>query len=195
MGDALHRGRGLARRVAAGFRRLFPCQTRRRRVAIDAARERELVEAAQYRARIEAMSYVEQIGSILGRAQIIEEVMRMLIVRASDELEHPRQVTGTFGQLLRRFKALYPNEAALAELLDAARDARNNAAHSDLLVALFIKELLLNQDPDDVDRFQRRAMRKTIEGMDWALHEILRFLDAHPVEFEEWANWDDSDEE
>lgn len=155
-------------------------------------REAAIVEAARYRARLDDMSYIELIGSILARAQVIEEAMRMLIVGASDEYGHPREIKGTFGQVLNRFRRLYPEEHDLIELLELAREARNDAAHTALLVAHFIEGQLPDQDPDSVRSFQRRAMRKTVEGMDWALREILRFLRGHPVEIPDWPPADDA---
>jgi hypothetical protein len=149
---------------------------------------RQMMLEAAYKDRLESMSYMELIGSVLGRAQIIEEVMRMMIVRASDTFVHPRQVKGTFDYLVVQFKELYPNEGFLIDLLETGRDTRNGAAHDDLLVALFISDLLSDEhSEEDIDRFNRRGMRKTVEGMDWLLKEMLKFLREHPVDFEPWT--------
>src|SRR5581483_7824463 len=90
---------------------------------------------------IKSMSIMELAGAILGRAQLLEEMMRMYIVAKSTEYHNPREVEGTFGSLRLKFRDFYPEQVELLEALKTANEVRNELAHSTFLVSWFIEGL------------------------------------------------------
>lgn len=135
-------------------------------------------------ARTMTLSVPELIGEILARSQVIEEIMRLAIAHRAGS--SPREIAGTFGVLKGRFTELYPEEEQLISSLESANESRNEAAHSDVLVAAFIGSILEGGDPIAVERYTRKGVRKSLYLMQDCLVYMLRFATENelPTEFQ-----------
>jgi len=131
------------------------------------------IGGGEWWARTMVLSVPELIGEILARSQIIEEILRLAIAHRAGS--SPREIEGTFGVLKGRFKDLYPEEQQLISWLESANESRNEAAHSDVLVAAFIGSILEGGDPIAVERFTRKGIRKSLYVMQDCLVYMLEF--------------------
>lgn len=138
---------------------------------------------------LRSMSFLELIGAIFVRSQLIEQIMRELIL-AKKFYAAPRDFDKkTFGRLLSEFVKLYPdiknNEApeewkervdfSLYSSLNDAKEIRNDAAHGEYLTHITIKDLMPNSQSDGIDRLTMKATRKNAEIMDEALIKIWNY--------------------
>lgn len=129
------------------------------------------------------MSLEELIGAILARAQVIEEFMRHYIAAATDR--RPDEVNGTFGRLRLEFARLYPEETHLNRQLEVANEVRNEAAHSDALIAAFIRQVMVGHDPYGVDRLTRKGVRKSLYLIQDAMVYMVVFAHRNVLEVSE----------
>src|SRR5690554_4483116 len=141
------------------------------------------VGGVEWWARTMEMTLEELMGAILARAQVLEEFMRHYIAMERDCM--PRQVKGPFGKLRKEFADLHPGETALLSSLEVANDVRNEAAHSNVLVANFIRQVLSDFEPDGVDRFLRKGVRESLYAIQEALIHMLEFFRRNPLEYDD----------
>jgi hypothetical protein len=129
--------------------------------------------------QIKALPELELSALILIRSQIIEELMRMYIASKSEEYSHPRQVKGTFGSLRHKFTKLYPEERDFLEWLEIANETRNDIAHYNQLISLFIEDIL--EDRKASNRLNHRMLEKQLSAMEECVSQFFIFSYKYPL--------------
>lgn len=133
------------------------------------------------------MNFLELMGAIFIRSQIIEQLIREMIL-ATEAYQEPKDFDKkTFGQLLKIFEDLYPEikqpkdpkwpTMTLYEDLRIAKEARDEAAHGDFLVHLSVIDLLTGEKVKEksIDRLTLKAARKSAMAMDDAVFKLWNF--------------------
>jgi hypothetical protein len=135
------------------------------------------------------MSFLELIGAIFVRSQLIEQVMRELIMTKKGYSLPDDFDRKTFGWLLNEFSKLYPevkvnkaplewqqhHDMSLYASLKDAKEVRDSAAHGDYLAHITAKDLMPAKDGKGIDRLTTKAARKSAMVMDAALIEVWNF--------------------
>lgn len=135
------------------------------------------------------MSFLELIGAIFVRSQLIEQIMRELIMLQESYVVPTNFDRKTFGGLLSDFVKLYPEikdnkvpdewkehvDLSLHSSLKDANEVRNDAAHGEYLTLVTIRDLMPDKDAEGIDRLTMKSIRKNAEIMDKALIEIWNF--------------------
>ena len=138
-------------------------------------------EALRRWAEMKALSPFELVGMILARAQLLEELMRMEILRKIKRYSHPRQIKGTFGVVKSHFKKLYPTATILHEALDDANEVRNSIAHDSFLISWFLEGKLKDHPKKYVDHFNHKTLEKHLHVVDNCLVEFMKFRKSNPI--------------
>lgn len=135
------------------------------------------------------MSFLELIGAIFVRSQLIEQIMRQLIL-AKEGYKIPVDFeTKTYGGLLTEFAKLYPElkenkippeyqkqiDMSLYSSLKDAKEVRDSAAHGDYLESITIKNLMPGQEDESINRYVLKGVRKSALVMDTTLIELWNF--------------------
>lgn len=137
--------------------------------------------------QISGMSFAELTGCIFIRSQVIEQLMRQLL-ESHDRYTMPNDFERkTFGALLIDFSKYYPAiktpkeptypDMTLYSSLENARDIRNDAAHGYYLAGLGVAQMLDSYGTNvDIDRFNLRAIQKSLKAIDMCIFELLEFI-------------------
>ena len=134
------------------------------------------------------MSFLELIGAIFVRAQLIEQILRELIMKKESYIIPVNFDRKGFGWLLVECAKLYPEikenkvppewqdvDMSLYSTLNDAKDTRDSAAHGDYLAYVTIKELMPGKHYKGMDRLTVKTTRKSAMVMDNALIELWNF--------------------
>lgn len=135
------------------------------------------------------MSFLELIGAIFVRSQLIEQIMRELIIAIESYTAPANFERKPFGDLLTELTRLYPEikenpvppewqkhlDQSLYSYLNDAKEVRNDAAHGDYLVHLTIEDLLPDKHAEGINRLTMKTTRESAQIMDKALVEIWNF--------------------
>lgn len=141
------------------------------------------------------MSFNEMVGAIFMRSQIIEQLMREMIMRYPNYKIPKDFDKQTYGGLLHIFSDLYPDitkpyddrlpEYSLHWDLLAAKEARDNGAHGHFLIGVFILDLLHDYGkPLDKNRFIMKGLRKDLWVVDEAMAQLMNYCGEH-----DWRGW------
>jgi len=135
------------------------------------------------------MSFLELIGAIFVRSQLIEQIMRQLIM-AKEGYNPPIDFNKkSFGWLLNEFLRLYPEikkntvpsewqkhlDLSLYAHLKTAKEVRDDAAHGEYLAHVTIKDLMPGKHGKGIDRLTMKAIRENATIMDESLIKLWNF--------------------
>jgi hypothetical protein len=135
------------------------------------------------------MSFLELIGAIFVRSQLIEQIMRELILAKEGYVAPADFEKKTFGWLLNKFATLYPEikendvppewkehlDMSLYASLKDANEVRNDAAHGEYLVHVTLIDLMPGKDAKGINRLTMKAIRENASIMDKALIDAWNF--------------------